>query len=272
MVRILLKYYLKHDLKEAVLASWSVRKAKTQAVSWFWWGAGANTAGSSSSSPGPKGWHEAPAQQHLSLSLCSVKLLGLLQWWWHMVWWGAEKGPWAVGDGGQSTWTGEASGHLLVESACGQPDMVRFVHGLQKQYILRAAVKFLRGKIPNFGDFKKSLSLQSDFSCLLLMESQSPALQVKFVSTHLTWVAADQLERSLTTCLGSSRGIAKAKGGSCSVITLYLELSSCFCLAGEECDFSILTRWAWLSLFGVVRNATGENSVKRGKRKDTRLS
>lgn len=122
MVRILLKYYLKHDLKEAALASWSVRKAKTQAVSWFWRGAGADTAGSSSSSsPGTKGWHEAAAQQLLSLSPCSVTLLGLLQWWWHMLWWVAEKGPWAMGEGGQSTWTGEASGHLLVESACGQP-------------------------------------------------------------------------------------------------------------------------------------------------------
>lgn len=78
--------------------------------------------------------------------------------------------------------------------------MVRFVHVLQKQNILSAAIRFFGGQIPNFGEFKKSLSLQSDFLRLVLMESQLPALQVKFVSTHLTWVAADQLESSLNIC------------------------------------------------------------------------
>lgn len=99
-----------------------------------------------------------------------------------------------MGEGGQSPWTGEASGHLLVESACGQSSSViwlgLFMFCRSRTFsVLQSG--FFGGQIPNFGEFKKCLSLQSDFSRLVLMESQLPALQVKFVSTHLTWVVAD---------------------------------------------------------------------------------
>lgn len=78
-------------------------------------------------------------------------------------------------------------------------DTIGFVDVLENQYILNAAIRFFRGHIPNLGDLKKSLSLQSDFSGSLLMQSQLPALQVKFVSMYFTWGAAEQLESSLTS-------------------------------------------------------------------------
>lgn len=71
-------------------------------------------------------------------------------------------------------------------------DGISFVYVLEKLHILSAAIRFLESKSQIWG-FLRSLSVSSLVSQVIADSESVPALQVKFVSASLTWVAADQV-------------------------------------------------------------------------------
>lgn len=89
---------------------------------WFWQGAGADTGGGGSSC-GLECWHRASTSsaafvtvpvlsEPAGAAVVMVLQVGLV---------GGKEGATSCGKRRPEHWIGEASGHLLVEAACGQP-------------------------------------------------------------------------------------------------------------------------------------------------------